>query len=223
MLRTLVVLSALLLFAATASAQPGRRLPLSPGVMPASPIGPGTQFINPAFTPAAPFSTVPFSPVVPFGGGFFAPNQPNTMVVPILAPWGYPSAPFYGAGFGYPYGSVVAPPITVNQSVTNSVTNVGGGLPQRADAVLVKEFPATLTVQFPGSAEVWLDGKKVEGAAAQERVLTSPVLKAGDSYTFDMKARWTKGDKTYEATRKMTLASGDRSRLLILSGDEVRK
>ena len=220
MFRTLAVLSALPLLAATASAQPGR-LPLSPGVMPASPIGPGTQFINPAFTPVGPFSSVPYSPVVPFGGGFFAPNQPNTTVVPILAPWGYPSAPFFGAGFGYPYGSIVAPPITVNQSVTNSVTNVGG-LPRPATTVLTKEFPATLTVQFPGAAEVWLDGKKVEGAAAQERVLTSPTLRAGDTYTFDIKARWTKGGKTYEATRKATLTSGDRSRLLILAGNEVR-
>jgi uncharacterized protein (TIGR03000 family) len=219
MFRTLAVLGALLLFTTVANAQPGR-LPLSPGVMPASPFGPGMPF-NPApFSPVGPFSSVPFSPVVPFGSGFFAPNQPNLMLAPVLAPWGYPSAPYFGTGFGYPYGSVVAsPPITVNQSVTNVTA------PQRSDqaAVLANEFPATLTVQFPGTAEVWLGEKKVEGAAAEERVLTSPVLKAGEKYTFDLKARWKSGGKTYEAKRAVTLNSGDRSRLLIVSGEEVRE
>jgi hypothetical protein len=70
---------------------------------------------------------------------------------------------------------------------------------------------------------VWLDGKKVSGAANEERVLTSPVLSPNQTYTFLVKARWTSERKTYEAKRSVVLGAGDRSRLLILSGDEVRE
>jgi hypothetical protein len=65
--------------------------------------------------------------------------------------------------------------------------------------VLVNEFPAKLALQLPAAAEVWLDGKKVTGRAKEEQVLTSPVLKPTQTYTFLVKARWEKGGKTYEA------------------------
>ena len=61
------------------------------------------------------------------------------------------------------------------------------------------------------------------GAANAERVLTSPVLSPNQKYTFNIKARWTTGGKTYEAKRSVTLGSGDRSRLMVVSGDEVRE
>ena len=227
MFRTLAVLSTLLLFATVANAQPGR-LPLAPGVMPASPIGPGMPFTPaPSFNPGF---VLPAQPGVPFTPGFTIPNQPNLMLSPILAPWGYPTAPFYGAGFGYPSapfygtgfgypnGSLVAPSITVNQSLT-----VAPPLPRVDTVVLTGGYPATLTLQFPSAAEVWLNGKKVEGKAALERELTSPGLKAGESYTFDVKGRWTTGGKTYEAKRKATLIPGDRSRILVVSGEEVKE
>ena len=89
--------------------------------------------------------------------------------------------------------------------------------------MLSNEFPATLTVQFPAAAEVWLDGKKVKGEASTEQVLTSPVLAPGQKYTFAVRARWSSGGKTYEATRSVALGAGDRSRMHILSGDEVRE
>ena len=215
MLRTLIVLGALLLFAAAANAQPGR-LPLAPGVMPASPIGPGMPI-----TPSAPFRPGPVRPTI------FVPNQPGLVLSPILAPWGYPTTPFYGAGFGgfgyggygYPYGGLATPPVTVTQSVTNVVAAPSAG----TGVVLSGGYAATLTVQFPGAADVWLNGKKVDGTAAEERELTSPGMKAGESYTFDVKGRWTTGGKTYEAKRKVTLIPGDRSRLLVVSGEEVKE
>lgn len=210
MLRSLAALGAVALSAAAASAQPGR-LPLSPGVMPASPIGPGTQFVRPQFSP----------------------NVPGLQILPVMSPYGYPTAPFYGnavgpltnfgAGFGYGYGFgfpagglFAAPPITVNQSVTNVTVGAAS-----SGIVPVRDLPATLTVQFPNVAEVWVNGKKADGDAAVERVLTSPTLRDGERHTFEVRGRWTSGGKTYEATRTVTLSAGDRSRLLIVSGTEV--
>lgn len=202
MFRALTVLGTLTLFAATANAQPGR-LPLSPGVVPAAPFGPGFGMVSP--------------------NGF----QPNMVVgpqsmffLPVVAPLGfstYPYSPF--VGFGYPSIGYISPGPYASPQLS---VPAAPPLRDERNAVLVKEFPATLTLQFPAAAEVWLDGKKVEGTAAEERVLNSPVLKPGETYTFAVKGRWTNGGKTYEATRKLTLNSGDRSRLFIVSGEEVK-
>lgn len=217
MFRTLAALSAVALSAAAASAQPGR-LPLSPGVTPASPIGPGTQFIRPQFNATPTFS----------------PNVAGLQILPVMSPYGYPITPFYGNavgplnsfgsgfgygyGIGYPAGGLFAVPPAIN--ITQSVTNVSAGGPV-SSVVPIKDLPATLTLQFPNAAEVWVNGKKVDGAAAVERVLTSPTLKDGEEYKFEVKARWQSGGKTYEATRTVTLGAGARSRLLIVSGGEV--
>jgi uncharacterized protein (TIGR03000 family) len=195
MFRSAMALGVVTVAVATASAQPGR-LPLSPGVMPGSPIGPGTQFL-----PQSGMSGGMYRPP-PFNRGWFVPGY-------------YPYAAFgFGGGFPYGYG---APPIVIEvvppQPQPRPVPNV----------VLANEFPATLTLQFPAAADVWLDGKKVTAAPAEEQVVTSPVLRPDERFTFQVKARWTSGGKTYEAKRSVTLGSGDRSRLFVVSGDEVKE
>lgn len=203
MLRSCLALAAAVLSATAVMAQPGR-LPLSPGVV-----------------PSAPYRTPPPPMVVRPGQTIFVPNAPNLQLWPLMAPWGYPVAPGYGAlyggfGYGYPAGGLnISPPVVVNQSVTNvNITNGPVVVPTR-------EFPATLTVQLPRAAEVWLNGKKVSDEATEEHVLSSPVLKPGEQFTFEVKARWTTGGKTYEAKRTVTLDSGARSRLTVISGTEV--
>jgi uncharacterized protein (TIGR03000 family) len=83
------------------------------------------------------------------------------------------------------------------------------------------EYPATLALEFPAAAKVWLDGKSVAGAASKERVLTSPVLKPGQRHTFKIRAEWDAGGKTYEYAREVTVEDGGRSKLLVLSGSLV--
>lgn len=203
MFRALTALGALALAATAASAQPGR-LPLSPGVVPAAPFGPGYGMA--AQSPAL----MGRSPIV---------------LNPLLPPWGvaFPTPyPFYGypfGGYGYPFATYV-PPVAYLPA-PSAIAEA----PRRSDptVVLANEYPATLTLQFPTSAEVWLDGKKVDGSAAEERVLTSPVLKPGEQYTFAVRARWTNDGKTYETKRSVKLGSGDRSRLLIIAGEEVKE
>lgn len=214
----LVSFGALVAFASLASAQPQpRQLPLSPGVMPGSPFGPGTQFLptpGPAVLPASAPGT---------RGGVINRVQPAvgfTTMTPRISPFGfgfggYPGYGYYGY---YGYDTVIDPTITIYPGPAAPLP-----APAEPNVVLVNEFPATLTVRFPAAAEVWLDGKKVKGDAAEEVVLTSPVLKENQEYTFLVKARWESKGKTYEAKRAVTLRSGDRSRLSIISGDEVRE
>jgi uncharacterized protein (TIGR03000 family) len=109
-------------------------------------------------------------------------------------PWAYPSTDYYP-------GEPPAPP--------------------QPTVALSGELPAVLTLEFPAPADVWLAGKKVEGAAANVRTVHSPALRPGDRYTFHVKAEWTAKGQTYEYNRDVTLEPGAQSRLLVISGTAV--
>jgi uncharacterized protein (TIGR03000 family) len=85
------------------------------------------------------------------------------------------------------------------------------------------QFPATLVLEFPAPAEVWVDGQKGEGKPTTEWTLTSPLIRTGTDFTFKVKARWKAGGKTYEYERNVTVASGNRSRALVVAGTEVKE
>jgi uncharacterized protein (TIGR03000 family) len=91
-----------------------------------------------------------------------------------------------------------------------------------AEVVTSGESPAELRVQFPASADVWVNGQKVEGSKEQH-VLTSPMLVPGEQYVFEVKGQWTSDGKKYESTRRVVLGAGDRSGLIIVSGDAMRE
>jgi hypothetical protein len=162
---------------------------------------------------------MPAGPITPQGQG-------NIVYYPIALPWGWGVGWGYQTynpwtGFRYTYGGVLPATAVPMAPATTNVTVA----PSRRVApvvVLAQEFPATLALQFPAAAEVWLDGKKVGTSAKEEQLLKSPVLKPTQTYTFLVKARWTQGGKTYEAKRAVTLGPGEHSRLLIVSGDEAR-
>ncbi len=79
-------------------------------------------------------------------------------------------------------------------------------------------LPASLTMQFPASADVWLNGKRVEGTAAIKQEFTSPTLKPGQQYTFDIKAEWISNGKNYEYSRAVKVPAGDRAKVTVLAG-----
>jgi len=135
----------------------------------------------------------------------------------------YGHRPYFGYGFYlYDYGDGYDPDYDgygpypwADPSAGYSTGNESA--PQRS-VVLSGEFPAVLTLEFPAPAEVWLDGKKVGGEAANVRTLSSPVLRPGDRYTFHVKADWTVKGQTYGYNRDVTLETGARSRVLVVSG-----
>jgi uncharacterized protein (TIGR03000 family) len=198
----------LALFAPVAAAQP-RALPLSPGVMPGSPWGPGTQFI-----PAAP---IPQQAI----------NNPRSQVAfPVALPWGWGVGLGYRTynpwtGYGYVFGGVL-PAGGIGPQTVIVESPVPAPRPQPVITV-AEEFPATLSVQLPTAGQIWLNDKPVTGGSGETPTLTSPILRQGEKYTFYVKARWTRNGKTYEAKRAVALGPGEHSRLMILSGDEVKE
>lgn len=166
----------------------------------------------------------PIAPIAPIGSrstgfsaGFHRPGQfrPGFPAFGGFGGW----FPYYGygyGGYGYGYGM---PSNTVNVYPTYYVP-IG---PPEPDVQLSGMANATLVLQFPTAAEVWLNGKRGEGEPQTEWTLTSPALPKGQDYTFDVKARWKLNGKTYEYEKTVAVAAGNRSRSLILSGTQVKE
>jgi uncharacterized protein (TIGR03000 family) len=95
--------------------------------------------------------------------------------------------------------------------------------PEQAPLILSNEHPAVLVLEFPADAEVWVNGDKANLPATNEWTLTSPVLKAGGEYTFNVKARWKAGGRIYEYDRAITVAGGNRTRTIVVTGTEVKE
>jgi uncharacterized protein (TIGR03000 family) len=149
----------------------------------------------------------------------------NQVFFPVAMPWGWGVGIGYRTfnpwvGYSYAFGGILPPGGFGPQAIV--VEPPVAPEPPQAPVVLSEEFPATLSVQIPASGSFWLNDKKLEGKPGASTTLTSPVLQMGQKYTFYVKARWERDGKTYEAKRAVTLGAGENSRLMILSGSEVR-
>lgn len=128
-----------------------------------------------------------------------------------------------GHGGWFPWYGYAAPiysfpvPVEVPVPVFVPVQPPEPPLPISGEAV------ATLVLQFPASAEVWLNGKKSDEPPGDLWTLTSPSLPTGAEYTFVVKARWSLNGKTYEYDRTVAVAAGNRSRATVLSGTEIKE
>ena len=205
MFRPLLGSLVIALFPAVSVAQPGIGS-MGGGFRPASP-----GLAAPGFLPYRPGPGMPPNHgfgVRPFGGyygsgGFISGTYGN----------------YYGGYYGNYYSPYFVAPNT-SYYYDPSVAPLPPPSMERTIA-LSNEFPARLTLEFPAAARVWLDGKEVEGDAARERTVSSPVLKPGARYTFLIRARWAVNGQEYEYTREVTLGSGDQSRLLVVAGTAV--
>jgi uncharacterized protein (TIGR03000 family) len=193
--RHLLTLAILLGLPAFAVAQPGKGNGGGQNPPTFLPISP----VMPGISPVMP-------PLNPIGGG-----KPGKPIFPFPPVWG-----------GWiPYGYGYAPPVIVVQVPTP--VPVGPPPPPERVVVISNEFPAVLVLEFPAAAEVWVNGAKAEGEPTSEWTLTSPVLKADGEFTFEVKARWKSGGKTFEAERSVVVAGGKRSRAIVVAGTEVKE
>jgi uncharacterized protein (TIGR03000 family) len=170
-------------------------------------------------TPPAGPPTRPSMPPPPAGisGGFAQPSRP-------LRPPLHPGYPFYGiwprsAGWSPIYGYPVEIPVPVEVPVPEYVP----GSPPDPPVELSGEMPATLVLEFPALAEVWVNGKKDVGDAQAEWTLTSPPVIMGTEYLFSVKAKWTANRRTFEYEKTVPVAAGSRARSLVLSGKEIKE
>jgi uncharacterized protein (TIGR03000 family) len=78
------------------------------------------------------------------------------------------------------------------------------------------ELRAHLTLNVPPGAKVWLAGNEIDAAVAP-LILDSPILKEGQSYTFDIKVTWVEGRTTEERTRKVAVDAGESKSLTYIA------
>jgi uncharacterized protein (TIGR03000 family) len=81
---------------------------------------------------------------------------------------------------------------------------------------------ATLTLELPAAADVWVDGEKQPSSADTTRTLTSPAMAIGREHTFRIRARWTESGTTYEAEKASTVRAGERGKVAIYAGTPVK-
>lgn len=170
-----------------------------------------------------------------FGGYYAAPSYYGYGYgyggYPYYLPWGTPYMPgYYSAN---PYGGLVGtnvgptpyepPPVVyapdgtaIAATIATTSTSTGS-----YTVPVSHNQAATLTVVLPTSGNAWLDGVKQKGTGPTF-TLTSPTLKAGVSYEFDVRAEWTVDGTKYRSDRKMIVAAGDRQKLTLVSGDPVK-
>ena len=183
------------------------------GVRPAAPLLPRVSPLMPNISPAMPN----ISPTTTgLGGGFNRTNNWNNWN-PGFPVWGNGGwFPLSGYGYAaplYQYPMVVEVPVPVPVVAQ----------PPEAPIPISGEAMATLVLVFPAAAEVWVNGKKGEGDPQTDWTLTSPALRSGAEYTFEVKARWKANGKTYGYERTVAVAAGNRSKASILSGTEIKE
>jgi len=207
-----ILLTAVLLLGLPAAASAQRFGGFGGGTRPVSPLAPTVSPLMPGISPMMPGISPTGTGVA---GGFARPlNHGPGFHFPGV--WGGYGGwfPFYGYG-GYAY-EVPVPveipvPVPVAVRPPDPPPNVSG------------EGLATLVLEFPSAAEVWVDGKKGPGEPNAVWTLTSQPLPLGTEYPFKVKARWTFNGKTYEYEKTVTVAAGNRSKALVVSGTEVKE
>ena len=80
---------------------------------------------------------------------------------------------------------------------------------------------ATVLLELPAPAEVWLGKRRQEGVAA-EWTLTSALLPPGTEATFAIRATWAIDGKRYEWDRLVTTTVGEKSRVVVARGFLVK-
>jgi uncharacterized protein (TIGR03000 family) len=149
-------------------------------------------------------------------GGFVPPGFHGSRGFPVFGVWG---------GYGGNYPGVYYPDWYNYYGSPADIQPIPPAAPYYLDEPrfeLSNEFPATLTVQLPAPGNVWVAGNKSEGKPNSQWTLTSPMVKQGQEFRFDVIARWTVDGRTFEYKRTVPVASGNRSKVLVLEGDEVK-
>ncbi len=166
-----------------------------------------------------------------YAGGFYGGFNPQFRVpqavpyngVGYLSPGGYYDPGFYTTvGSSLYYIPTFAGEAPRPQSPPAPAL-VGAGVPTPGGQVVPRQpvpQPAELRLEFPASAEVWVNGVKQDGTDAS-RVLTSPALPTGTRHVFNVKAVWTAQDQRQEWERAVPVAAGSRSKLVVASGTKV--
>jgi uncharacterized protein (TIGR03000 family) len=121
----------------------------------------------------------------------------------------YSTRPTYGPGYPYPgSGYVQRQRIDDFDTGTGTSTTIARQsnypLPENPTAT----GPAHLDVRLPAEAELWVDGKKTS-QSGENRKFTTPDLKPGQEYVYEMRAQWNGKDGKKEEIRRIAFRAGE--------------
>ncbi len=72
---------------------------------------------------------------------------------------------------------------------------------------------ASIEIQVPADADLWFDGYKSK-QVGPVRKFSTPPLKPGENYAYDIRVRWTVDGAPVEQTRTVVVRPGERARLV---------
>lgn len=116
-------------------------------------------------------------------------------------PYSYGGSPYYGGYSSYNLGSYL--PLSSGMT-TQPATYASSTVPVSAQNTSV----GRITLNVPANAEVWFDGTKTTSTGSI-RVYTSPSLNPGQSYSYDIRARWEENGKPVEQTQHVSFSPGN--------------
>jgi uncharacterized protein (TIGR03000 family) len=129
-------------------------------------------------------------------------TYPQPMTTGIYYQPRYNSVYYPGLGFSLQYEGTGSSSPLYNSFQSFAPPNPA---PAAADANTV-----TIDVRLPDpNAEVWIDGYETKQKGAS-RQFVSPALNPGQSYRYEIKAKWTQNGKPVEQTQAVTVQAGHR-------------
>lgn len=147
---------------------------------------------------------------------------PKVAPTPVLFPVWY--SPFWGGvypGF-YTPGLYPPPVVVVPQPQPAPVAPVNPARAAEDADRAAATAPATLTLELPAVADLWLDGEKQPSSADTTRTLVSAPLPIGREFTFNIRAQWVENGTTYEAKKTTSIRAGERGKVAVYAGTPVK-
>lgn len=143
---------------------------------------------------------------------------PPVTPTPVLFPVWY--SPFWGGMYPFVPGLYSQPVVPQPQPAPVPLPNLVR-IAEDADRAAATA-PASLTLDLPAVADLWLDGEKQPSSTDTTRTLVSPTLPIGQDFTFNIRAQWVESGTTYEAKKTTTIRAGERGKLAVYAGTPVK-
>jgi uncharacterized protein (TIGR03000 family) len=156
----------------------------------------GANYISPAYTNTY---------------GYIYPSTYNMWVYPSYATYGMDRRPYFGSLAPSAYGvpsSVASMPITYIAYYPPVFTD-RAPVAAPASGLTRTDESANVEVTVPDGAELWFDGKKT-AQTGTHRLFTTPVLEKGNSYHYEVRARWMRDGQRIEETQRVPVSAGAR-------------
>jgi uncharacterized protein (TIGR03000 family) len=83
----------------------------------------------------------------------------------------------------------------------------------RIEAPTVQAPPnsATLVIELPSDAKLFVDDKPTRSTSASRRVFQSPSLEPGSKYSYVLRAELERDGKKYQETKKVAVRAGQKT------------